>query len=290
LKQPGEELHNEDNLPKVGNTTEQLTMPDEDLTLQEEAHHLAHQLFGDETEKCAGFTNRLLDICSRAQGKDFLLIHNPGGWGTTNLEHCLQWERSIVTGISATLERLGYTWLLIQHFRTESGWRERIRDIKEQFRFFASKSKIMAAEVEFLTRHPNNLKVILIGISQGAVFGNAVMQYIPGLRQVYSIELGILFTQRSRRVVTKRTLAIDSNGLMPDAMMEWDIVTMLKAFLATPFRWIKHQLEGKPVKFSHCINVPGHEYNWEHPEVRQQIEDFLRINLGTKSGLEGGLS
>ena len=260
------------------------------LALEEEAQHLAHQLFGNEAEKYADFTNRLLDICGRAQGKDFLLIHNPGGWGTTNLAHCLQWERSIVTGISATLERMGYTCLLIQHFRTGSGWRERIRDIKEQFRFFVSKAEIMATEVKFITHHTNNLKVILIGISQGAVFGNAVMQCMPGLNQVYSIELGMLFIHRSRRVVTKRTLAIDSNGLMPDAIMEWNITTMLKAFLAAPFRWIKHQLEGKPVKLSHCVNVPGHEYNWEHPEVRQQIEDFLQLNLGTKSGLEGRLS
>jgi len=74
---------------------------------------------------------------------------------------------------------------------------------------------------------------------------------------------------------------------MPDAMMEWNIGTMLKAFLAAPFRWIKYRLEGKPTKFSLCINVPGHEYNWEHPEVRQQIEDFLQSNLSPKSNLEG---
>ncbi len=290
MKQLEEELYNEDNLLKIGNTTGQLKITDVDLDLQKEAQHLAHQLLGNATEKYDGFTNRLLDICRKAKGKDFLLIHNPGGWGTTNLEHCLQWERSIVTGISATLERMGYTWLLIQHFRTKSGWRERIRDIKEQSRFFASKAKIMASEVEFLTHHINNLKVILIGISQGAVFDNAVMQCLPELDKVYSIELGMLFIHRSRRVITKRTLAIDSNGLMPDAMMEWDIITMLKTFLAAPFRWIKHRLEGKPVKLSHCINVPGHEYNWEHPEVRQQIENFLQVNLVTKSGLEEGLS
>lgn len=289
MYQPIEELHNEDNLPKVENTTEQSKNTAKDSALHEEARHLAHQLFGNETEKCDGFTNRLLDICSRAQGKDFLLIHNPGGWGTTKLEHCLQWERSIVAGISTTLDRLGYTWLLIQYFRTGSGWGEHIRDVKEQFRFFASKAKMMAAEVEFLVRYTNNLQVILIGISQGAVFGNSVMQCLSGPGQAYSIELGMLFTQRSRRVVTNRTLAIDSNGLMPDAIMEWNIITMLKTFLATPFRWIKYRLEGKPRKFSHCINVPGHEYNWEHPEVRQQIEDFIQINLGTKSDLEGSL-
>ena len=81
-------------------------------------------------------------------------------------------------------------------------------------------------------------------------------------------------------------MALDSNGLMPDAMMEWDILSMFKAFSAAPFRWIKHQLEGKPIKLGHCINVPGHEYNWEHPEVQRQIKDFLEINFSTNSDRE----
>ena len=82
---------------------------------------------------------------------------------------------------------------------------------------------------------------------------------------------------------------MDSNGLMPDAMLEWDLVTMVKAFSAAPFRWVKRQLQGKPTKFTQCINVPGHEYNWDYPEVQQQIGDFLNDNFGTKSGLEEGL-
>ena len=261
-------------------------MTDDYSALEVEANHLAERLFGNDIKKCASFTSRLLDIYTRVQGKDFLLVHNPGGWGTTHLERCLQWERSIVEGICATVERLGYTWLLVQHFRTGHGWRELTWDIREQARFFASKKKILAAELEFLTKHNNNLKVILIGISQGAVFSNAVMQQLPGLRQVYSIELGIVFLHRSRRVVTERTLAVDSNGLMPDAMMEWNIISMLKAFSAAPFRWIKYQLEGKPVKLGHCINVPGHEYNWEHPEVQRQLENFLEINFNTKNNGE----
>ena len=277
MNQPGKGPYDEEKV------TKQLEVADDYLTLQAEARYLAQQLFDNASEKGMEFTNRLLDISARARGKDFLIIHNPGGWGTTHLEHCLQWERSIVAGINATLERLGYTRLLIQHFRTESGWRECIQDIKEQFRFFASKAQIVAAELEFLAWHINNLKVILIGVSQGAAFGNAVMQHLSEHCQVYSIELGMLFTQRPRRVVTERTLAIDSNGLMPDAMMEWDIITMLKAFLAAPFRWLKYWLGGKPTKFSYCINVPGHEYNWEYPEVRQQVGDFLEANFSTKS-------
>lgn len=265
----------------------------DDIALHEEAHHLAQQLFGNENEKCASFANRLLDICTRAQGKDFLLIHNPGGWGNAHLEHCMRWERSIVEGVSDTIERLKYSWVLIQHFRSGSTWWTHLRDIKDQARFFLQgktfKTEVMAAELEFIIRHLSSLKIILMGVSQGAAFGNAAMQHLHELRQIYSIELGTPFFYRSRRVLTERTLAVDSNGLMPDALMEWDIITAVKAFSAAPFRWIKYRLQGKRVKFAHCINLPGHDYNWDYPEVRQQIRDFLDINFGTKSNLEEAL-
>ena len=261
-------------------------MAERRLTLEEEANHLAEQLFGSDAKKCANFTSRLLDICTRAQDKDFLLIHNPGGWGTTHLENLLQWERSIVEGISATIEKLGYTRSFMQYFRTNSGWREIMRDIKEQYRFFTSKSKLMAAELEFIARHFDALKVIMIGVSQGAAFSNAVMKQLNGLNQVYSIELGIPFPYKSRRVITEKTLVLDSNGLMPDAMMEWDIPTIFRTYLAAPFRWIKYKLQGKRIKFTYCINVPGHDYNWDYPEVQGQIENFLNLNFGTNNNVE----
>src|SRR3989337_607376 len=110
-------------------------------TLNEEANKLAERLFGDDAEKRAAFTIRLLDICSRAQDKDFLLIHNPGGWGSTRLEDLLQWERSIVEGVSAVMEKLGYTSCLLQYFRTDSGWRAVVEDVREQTHFFISKAK-----------------------------------------------------------------------------------------------------------------------------------------------------
>ncbi|MFC2010734.1 hypothetical protein ACFLUR_00360 [Chloroflexota bacterium] len=254
--------------------------------LEEEAKHLAEQLFGHDTKKYTSFTNRLLDICTKAQGKDFLLLHNPGGWGTTHTKYLLQWERSIVEGTSATIERMGYTQTLMQYFRTGKGVRERILDIREGSRFFATKAKIMATELKFVTHHLNTLKVILIGASQGAAFNNAVMQQQGDLRRVYSLELGIPFLYKSRRVITTRTIALDGNGLMPDALMEWDVPTVLRTYFAAPFRWIRYKLQGKHIKFTYCINVPGHDYNWDYPEVQRQIEDFLNLNFGTKSSVE----
>jgi len=260
-------------------------MTDVDLALREEARHLAQQLFGNEAEQGINFTNRLLDICARARGKDFLLIHNPDGWGSTHLEQCLQWERSIVEGVSATIERLGYAWLLTQYFRSGNSWWAHMRNIKEEARFFLKgksfKAKVMAAELEFITRHISNLKVILMGVSQGAAFSNEVMQQLGGLRQVYSIELGMFFPHMSRRVVTDKTLAIDSNGIVPDPVVHRNLKIGFKTYTTAPFKWIKYRLEGKPTKFSYCVNVPGHEYDWSYPEVQRQIVDFLEINFGT---------
>ena len=260
------------------------------LALEEEVSHLAQQLFGNDTKKCASFTNRLLDLSTRARGKDLLLIHNPCGFGSTPLEQCLQWERSIVEGVSATIEQLGYSWLLSQYSRSGNSWWAHTRDIKEEARFFlkgkSSKAKVMAAELKFITQHINNLKIIMIGASQGAAFSNAVMRQLGELRQVYSIELGIFFPHMSRRVITERTLAIDSNGLMPDPVAHRNLWVGFKTYITAPYRWVKCRLQGKPEKFTYCVNVPGHDYSWEYPEVQRQIKDFLNLTFGTKSNSE----
>ncbi len=250
--------------------------------LREEAHHLARQLFGDKTERVSSFTDRLLDIYITARDKDFLLIHNPGGWGNNVLEHCVQWERNMVAGTCATIERLGYTWQLAQHLRSGTSWLERMRDVRDQFGFFAAKARILATEVEFVTRHVENLKVVLIGASQGAAFVNAAMQQLTRLQRVYSVELGMFFPYISRRVITERTLSLDWNGLVPDAAVRRDIMAGVRAYVAAPFRWAKHWLKGRPVKFSNCVNVRGHNYDWGYPYVQRRVVDFLETNFGTK--------
>lgn len=262
-------------------------MTDDYLTLEEEASHLAEQLFGNNIKKCASFTNRLLDICARVQDKDFLLIHNPGGFGSTSFEHLLQWERSIAEGVNTTIEQLGYRLVLTQHFRTDNSWWAHINELKEQIRFFFKgtypKARTLVVELKFIAQHFNNLKIILIGASQGAAFSNIVMRQLGELRQVYSIELGIFFAHKPRRVITERTLAIDSNGVMPDPMSRRNLKAVARAYVIAPFRWMRYWLQGKPQKFTYCLNAPGHDYNWDYLEVQRQIGDFLELNFGAKS-------
>ncbi len=270
-------------------------MAELDLALREEAGYLAQQLFGKNVKKCTALTDRLLDVCTQVQGKDFLLLHNPGGWGSTPLNELLHWERSIVDGVIATIEGLGYSWWLTQYFRSGESWWAHIRDLREQtafvFRGQSHEVKVMAAELQFIARHFNDLKILLVGASQGAAFSNSVMRQIAELRQVYSIEFGIFFPHMARRVITERTLAIDSNGTMPDPMVHRNLRAGFRAYITAPSRWVKYRLQGKPQKFTYCINAPGHDYNWAYPEVHQKVEDFLRVKFGTKKDkLEVGLS
>ena len=253
------------------------------LVLREEGLHLAQQLFGRQAEMAITFADRLSDICIGAQDKDFLLIHNPGGWGNNTFDRCLQWEKNIVMGISATVERMGYSRLLVQYFRTGSNLFEKLRDVGQQFRFFSTKARIMAAELEFIIRHIDNLRVILIGISQGAAFTNSVMQKVPEHPRIYSIELGMFFPYLSRRVITGRTLSLDSNGILPDAAVRRDLMAGAKAYVAGSFRWLWRHLVRKPTSFSQCIKVPGHDYDWGYAYVQGRVIEFLEGNFGTRS-------
>jgi hypothetical protein len=73
-------------------------------------------------------------------------------------------------------------------------------------------------------------------------------------------------------------------------MAHRDLSKGLKAYATAPFRFIKYLLQGKPRKLSDCMNVPGHEYQWEYPEVHKRIESFLETRFGVKKKEEVGSS
>jgi len=251
------------------------------LTLREEAYRLAQQLFGTE-EAGTDFANQLLDVCAKARGKDFLIVHNPGGWGHARLNQCLEWEGGIVNGIKAAVEEMGYNLLLTQYFRSGMGWREQMRDLKEQFHFFASKAVVMAAWLQFIMARVKAIKVILVGISQGAAFSSAVMRQLGGRYPVYSIELGFPFQYKSRRVITGRTLVVEGNGLRHDDLVQGNLWVGARILMTAPFKWMWYRIRGERVLFAHCVTAPGHEYDWANPEIKRQVRGFLKANFGTK--------
>jgi hypothetical protein len=108
------------------------------------------------------------------------------------------------------------------------------------------------------------------------------MRQLGGLYPVYSIELGFPFQYKSWRIITERTLAMDSNGIMPDVLAQGNLRVGAGILMAAPFKWTWHRLRGKRVAFAHCVNAPGHEYDWNNPEIQKPIRGFLKTFFGTK--------
>jgi hypothetical protein len=247
-------------------------------SILESASHLASQLFPHNNRKINLFLNSLLDIYSSARDKEVLIIHSPGGWGNARWDDLLDWEKSIVTGVTVTLEKLGYSVTMKQYFRSgDALWGGRSWFKEGQF-FLYGKSfrvEVCTAELKFITDNQPGLRVVLVGASQGAAFDNAVMVRLGAADRFYSIELGTFFAHMRRRVLTTRNLAIDSNGLMNDPMCHRDLWKGAKAYFKAFVLWFKYKARGQQVKFTNCINTPGHEYPWEFKEVHGRITEFL---------------
>ncbi len=251
-----------------------------------DAQTLAQRLLGTSHNKKADFVNRVLSNYAAVRDKDILIMHNPGGWGFTDIENLIDWERSIVEGVKQTISNTGCSWVFLQYFRSGSKWWNRCLNIPEQVRYYLTgrfiKAELLAAELNYLTEHNSKLKIFLLGVSQGAAFGNTVMKHTGNNQRVFSIELGTFFAYLRRRNITERTLVLDSNGLVPDPIVHFKLWPGVKSYVTAPFRWVRFRMQGKPAKFTYCINVPGHEYEWQNPNVGAPIEKFILTNLGYK--------
>jgi hypothetical protein len=261
-------------------------MNEDNLGIQEKAAKLAAVLYRGNAKKQSELVARLIDTYYKAVDKEVLVIHSPGGWGCTDIANLIAWEKSVVEGVQSALTEMGTDWVLVQFFRAgKSKWNHFKHIPQQTVNFFSGKTRlvpVLAGELQFLAENIKGLKILLLGASQGAAFNNEVMKNVKNTYEIYSVELGTFFAQLPRRVITSKTLAIDSNGLMMDPVVHWNFLKTLRAYVQAPFSWLKYKMAGEPVKFTVCINVPGHDYNWEYLSVRSQVTKFLEANLGAK--------
>ena len=134
---------------------------------------------------------------------------------------------------------------------------------------YPTKAKDLAARVEFLTRHIPGIKVILTGESNGAAICESAMRILQENTQVYSIQIGPPCWNKG--TASDRSLVLRSNGSVPDAFSQGDIITFIRANLESIFG-ISQDNPGKILVY---IGAPGHDYNWQYEGVRLQITDFL---------------
>lgn len=231
----------------------------------EGADKLASQLFSNSPAECEKFINDLLQVYSEVEGTDFLLIFNSGGLGRNEIGP--EWD-SIVEGIEEELETLGYSTLLVIYARTSEGLWDSFIEFREAIRFYPSKARPLASEIDFLTEHIEDIAVILMGESSGAIFSNEVVELLEANPRVYSIQTGIPFTYHG--VVSDRSLVINDNGIIPDVLSTGDLWAIFRANLG-------HLPTYRPEEghLLFYIRAPGHIYTWDHPGVNSEVSSFL---------------
>ena len=234
----------------------------------DDAAESAAELFGKNQEKCHDFVSRLLAMYLAAKDKDIVIIFNSGGLGWTPIEETPEGQ-GFITGIGSELAALGYSSLFLNHFRTAETLNGCLSELMAEASLYPSKAKDLALRVEFLTCHVPGIRVILAGHSNGAGICERVMRILKDNQQVYSIQLGPPFWNDIMEL--DRSLVLRSNGEIPDAFSQGDVITIISANLEALFG-ISQEDPGKILLY---IGAPGHDYSWEYEGVRSQIIESL---------------
>jgi hypothetical protein len=257
--------------------------------IEQQAWQAATEVVGSGKKAQEQFVTEVIDLYNKVKDSDLVIFCNSGGWGTKPLSSDCQGQ-SWLTGMMEKLTQLGYEPCIIDDIRTGDSLIEHLFEFKEDLTHYQSKSKVLAAKIDFLTQNISNLKVIVTGQSNGAAFTGEVANRLKDNPKVYSVQVGIPFWHRAHEI--GRSLVIDNSGIVPDALTDRDIMTIIKSNWGkllilnhvpafTPVDWFisRSVLILTSYNFGLGLYAPGHDYMWEYPGVGPVIEAFLVNNF-----------
>lgn len=242
-----------------------------DEFIRTQAQRLSVMVIGDDGAEQHQFAQELVHTYLKSQGVDFLLVYNTGGFGGTTMADDPEWP-SVLQGIQGELQRMGYSAKIIEYHRSDSSFKGYVGEVVQIMNGYRGKSPLLAAQVSFVTKYNPQVRFIITGRSNGAVFSSAVMELLRKNDRAYSIQAGSSFWYKGSE--TPRTLMIDNNGIMPDSFSRGDFWTIIKANVGR-LPTTSPPEEGSMQILRWYIELPGHTYTWEHPGVRSQVRDFL---------------
>ncbi len=241
-------------------------------SLVAEAEEMAAKLF-ENPDKQDDFVCQLLGLYKLARDVDVLLFFNPGGFGWTKLSETRE-GFSFMEGIGAELDKMGLDYLFLNHKRTSHTFNAAISEFLVAASLFPFKAEDLTARADFLTRNIPGLKVVLIGISNGTLPCDGVMDRLENNTDVLSIQLGP--PAWNDAATDDRSLVLRSNGTISDSFSQGDMITILRANIEA-FYGVNQEHPGDIMLY---IGAPGHDYTWDYQAVRNQIIAFLRDKLG----------
>ena len=220
----------------------------------------------------SGFQTALNSV----SGNNIVIIFNSGGWGDTPLEEAGDFT-PVVDGIQKTLSDLGYNSIVVPYTRTKESFLGRVEGLKEILSLFPKQSQKLANEIEvFIKSHPEN-KIIMAGLSNGAIFVNRTMMKVSENQRnsVFAVEVGTPFWEKV--LDSDNILLLNNKG--KDALSKMDLRILIPALLKSPYKWLSAQVLREELSFSQALYLPGHYYDWDSvaPEVKSFLENRFAL-------------
>ncbi len=137
---------------------------------------------------------------------------------------------------SQDLTGLGNDTLWIDYYRTSHSFYGGMSEFMMAMGTYPAKSNELAARAGFITRHIPEIKVILLGISNGCTICVDAMRDLEDNNRVFSIQLGPPVWNDNSGI--ERALVLRSNGTINDAFSYGDILTIIRANIEAGLRHI----------------------------------------------------
>ncbi len=194
---------------------------------------------------------------------DVIIVFNAGGWGTIRHEEAFDLN-PFSDFIKNYLVSKGLKVYIVQYFRTEDHLIGKIGYLKDYLSNFKKQTKAIISIIS-----KTNKKVILLGLSNGALIADEVMGRIENEKNVFSIELGKPFFGINSK--NENILLINE---CEDDLSNGHTLELFKAtFIFGPIRWIKNFVLGEGVSLGKAVRIKGH--NYPLPKYEKQLVDFI---------------
>lgn len=258
------------NLPAIDYST----LP---VSVVNSAATVAKQLVGNSQDRLQDMVDQLLATYEEARQSDVVVFFNSGGWGWNRTNDTFGWG-TILDGIKAELQSLGYRPVVLNYRRTSGGIMGCIREFFEAARRYPNRSRDLALRVQFLTANIPGLKVIVAGESTGTVISDKTMFLLKDDTRVYSIQTGTPFWHKPSEL--DRTLLMNDNGKGIDTFSHGHVPAMVWATVKSWFGLTSP--DDNPGDILSWLKAPGHDYTWQYPGVSSEVISFLKGNFGEK--------
>lgn len=194
---------------------------------------------------------------------DVIIIFNSGGWGTVVFNEAEDFD-PIIIETKKTVERLGYKTEVVTYKRTLDNFLAKIASTKEILCSFPNESERLALQIKRNLEQNPGKKVIIAGLSNGAVFVEETIEKLKDVDSVYGIELGTPFWTNSFKF--ENVLYLTNNG--KDALATGNFKVLAQGIMAG--------FSNSDTDFAVSKEI-SHFYFWD--EVRNEVENFVNLAL-----------